>query len=492
MAGAKKIDSNTVGLRLAEEATDDIGVLPGSPVWLPVEPNSYGEFGAQVATTARNPITRSRQRKKGVVTDLDAAAGFQSDFVQKSLYPLMQGFFFADWREKDNAEPTAVTGTGYTVGAAASGFNTNDLVFAEGFTNSVNNGLKVVTGTTGTSVQCAGLTSESSPPSGATVTKVGVQGASGDIGILVGGGDPEITSTNADFTDMGVIPGEWIFIGGDATANKYDTAADNGFARIKTVSANSIILDRQPGVMVTDAGSGKTIRIFTGHVIKNEDDPDLIKCRSYQAERSLGAAGYEYVKGCVANTMEIRVTTADKVTVDFGYIGTDVEYETDPNSPKSGDRPEVPDEDAFNSSSDFSRLRMLNEDTAATLFTYLTELTLTINNGVSPSKSIAQLGAFDVTVGDFVGAGSVTAYFASTDAIQAVRNNDDVSLDFAMTKGNAGWVFDLPLVSLGDGRATVEKDSEVKLPLTMEGAEHPVLRHTMLAVSYPYLPDAAE
>jgi len=257
------------------------------------------------------------------------------------------------------------------------------------------------------------------------------------------------------------------------------------------VAANSIILDRQPGTMVTDAGTGKTIRIFTGHVIKNEDDPDLIKCRSYQAERSLGTAGYEYVKGCVANTMEIRVTTADKVTVDLGFIGIDVEYTAD-GAPKAGTRPDLPDEDAFNSSSDFSRLRMLNEDTDATLFTYLSEMTVTINNGVTPSKSIGQLGAFDVTVGDFVAAGSVTAYFASTDAVQAVRNNDDVSLDFAMTKSNSGWVFDLPLVTLGDGRATVEKDSEVRLPLTMEGAEHPTLHHTMLAVSFAYLPAAAE
>lgn len=492
MAGANKIDSNITGLRYAEEVFGSIGVLPGSPVWNPLEPNSYGEFGPQVSMTARNPITQSRQRKKGLVTDLDATAGFQSDFVQTSLYDLMQGFFFADWREKPNAEPTAVTGTGYTVGASASDYATNDLVFAEGFTNSANNGLKLVTGTTGTSVQVSGLSAEASPPSGAKITKVGIQGASADITVTVSSGEATIGSTAADFTDLNVIPGEWIFIGGDATAELFATAANNGFARVKSVTANAIVLDRQPNTMVTDAGTGKTIRLFVGHLIKNENDPNLIKCRSYQMERSLGTGGYEYVKGAVANTLEIKVTTADKVTVDLGFVGTDAEQRTTGEGAKTGTRPDVPEEDAFNSSSDFSRLRLLNEDTAATLFTYLTEMTVTINNGITPSKSIGTLGAFDVTAGDFVAAGSVTAYFTDVSAVQAVRANNDISLDFAMVKSNSGWVFDVPLISLGDGRATVEKDTEIKLPLTLEGAEHPTLHHTMAGVSFTYLPTAAE
>lgn len=492
MAGANKIDSNITGLRYAEETFGSIGVVPGSPVWKPLEPNSYGEFGPQVSMTARNPITQSRQRKKGLVTDLDATAGFQSDFVQDSLYDLMQGFFFADWREKPNTVPTAVTATGYTVGASASDFATNDLVFAEGFTNTGNNGLKLVTGTTGTSVQVAGLTSEGSPGSDVKLTKVGVQGASGDITVTVTSGEATLGSTAADFTDLGIIPGEWIFIGGDATAELFATAANNGFARVKSVSATAIVLDRQPNTMVTDAGASKTIRLFVGHLIKNESDPNLIKCRSYQMERSLGSAGFEYVKGCVANTLEIKVTTADKVTVDLGFVGIDAEDRTVAEGAKPGTRPGVPDEEAFNSSSDFSRLRMLNEDTAATLFTYLTEMTVTINNNVSPSKAIATLGAFDVTAGDFVAAGSLTAYFSSVEAMRAVRANNDVSLDFALVKGNSGWVFDIPLISLGDGRANVEKDTEIKLPLTMEGAEHPTLNHTMAGGSFTYLPTAAE
>ena len=58
-----KIDSNVTGLAYAEEAS--IGVLPGSPVFYSLEPNSYNPTGAEIKTVARNPINPSRQRKKG-------------------------------------------------------------------------------------------------------------------------------------------------------------------------------------------------------------------------------------------------------------------------------------------------------------------------------------------------------------------------------------------------------------------------------------------
>ncbi len=506
---ANKIDSNVTGLRYAEETA--IKTLPGSPIWYPLEPNSYNDFGGQISTVARNPINPSRQRKKGVTTDLDASGGFATDLTQTNLTRLLQGFFFADIREKLTTAPmngTAVTLTGVTASndtyAAASGlagFLAGDLVLASGFAQAANNGLKqVASSTAGTVVVGDGLVDET-PPAAAKLQKVGFQFGSAEINVDVSGSYPRLVraSGTKDLTTLGLIPGEWVFIGGDATATKFTNAANNGFARVRAVAATYIELDKTAATMVTETGTGKTIRLFFGNVIKNEAAANLIKRRSYQLERTLGqdANGTmsEYLVGAVPNEMSLQIRQADKVTVELGFVAVDNEQRDGSVGVKSGTRPDLVEAPAFNTSSDFSRIKMhlvtAGNANPSPLFAFLTELTLTVNNNVSPNKAVAVLGAFDVSAGTFAVSGSVTAYFADIAAVQAVRNNSDVSLDFALVKNNAGMVWDIPLIALGDGRLNVEQDQPITLPLSIEAAEGPN-KHTLLFNEFPYLPNAAD
>ena len=247
--------SNVTSLAFAEETS--IGVLPVTPTWNPLEPNSYGDFGPEIETVAREPITSDRQRRKGVTVGLTANVAFENDITDTYLPLLMQGFMFADIREKVVLSASAATGTGYTVAANGTDFVAGALLFAEGATIAANNGLKVVTASTGTSVSVAGNSAETIA---ITLREVGFEFASGDAEISVSGGLPSLITTTKDMTAFGLISGEWVFVGGDATANQFANAANIGWARVKSVSANAIVFDKTDQDFFTDDGSGKTIR----------------------------------------------------------------------------------------------------------------------------------------------------------------------------------------------------------------------------------------
>lgn len=643
MVAVNKIDSNQTGLRFAEE--DSLGVLPGSPVWYPMEPNSYADFGGEITTVARNPINASRQRQKGVTVDLDASGGLESDLTQTNFERLSQGFFFADIREKFTTEPmndaaltdVSVDGTDNGYEAAAFGMgsgvsrsvHTGSLLLASGFSNAVNNGLKVVTTVTadtdidvsdtalvdeaaaaGQKVEVVGhqfgtsamnvnatmgdlprlelvglvaatgtLTFGANAGDGESVTignrvytfetgaldaanKVlvgatasdsldnliaAINGAAGagtlyatgtvvnaDVTAAAGAGDtmdvtakksgtvgnliattttvtmgswgnPTLTGgAGQAFDTFGLIPGEWIYIGGDSAGLLFATAANNGWARIKEIESAALVLDKTSGTMVDETGTGLTVQLFWGSVVKNEADPTLIVRRSYQLERSLGAPDdaqptqiqSEYLVGAVSNELSLNFQTADKVTMNLSFVATDNEQRTGVQGLKAGSRPDLVASDAFNTSNHFSRLKLSILDPVdsnpTALFGFVTEFTVTVNNNVSPNKAISVLGAFDVTAGQFNVEGTLTAYFSNVSAVAAVRDNEDVTLDFAIVKDNAGILVDVPLIALGDGRLNVEQDQPITLPLNIPAAADRVFNHTLLMVYFHYLPNAAE
>jgi len=506
-----KIDSNETGLRIVEEQS--LGVLLGTSgdIYYPAEPNSYSDFGGGISTVARNPINEGRQRRKGVVTDLEASGGFQMDLTQKNFLRLAQGYFYADWREKMTTASLWDTGititaatTGpntYTAAAGLDGFQVGELVFASGFTNSGNNGLKTVTAVAAATLTVSEtLTAEGSPPAAAKLETVGFVCDSDDVDVSVVDNLPKLTSTTTDFTDLNLIPGEWVYIGGDTALSMFANAENNGLARVYSVTATELKFDKTEDTMVIEASSGgREIRIFLGHVLKNEATTALVTRRTFQLERTLGEDGVgvmsEYLVGAGCNEASINVPQADKVVVDVSFVATDNEQRTGTVGIKTGTRPAIVPETAFNTSSDFSRIKMGLVDAADSnvtpLFAYLSEMTLTIANNITPDKAVAVLGAFDVSTGTFEVGGSVTAYFADITAVQAVRNNSDVTIDFAMVKDNAGLLFDIPLLSLGNARLQVEQDQSIKLPLELGGAES-ANNHTLLLMEFAYLPTVAE
>lgn len=500
--------SNVTRLSFAEETS--LKVLPGSPVWYDQEPNSYSDFGPDLSMVSRAPIDVGRQQKKGTITDLDAAGGFQIDFTRSNSYRLLQGFFFADARENPTTTPLAsaaipITSTTATTYVAASGlavFNkANLLILARNFAQALNNGLKKVTSAAAGAITTTGLAVEAAPPANASIVAVGLEGAAGDFTMTVSSGVATLGSTAAAFAGLTLIPGQWIYIGGDGAAFAFATCP-RLWARVRSISSTAIVLENCTLQPVADAGAAKTIQIFWGHAIKNEATQALIKRRSYNLERTLGlnSGGVntqaEYLEGAVPNEFTLNVPGQDKVTADLSFVACNSTYADGTTIPvKVGTHVPGSAEDAYNTTSDTKFLRLtvasLNSFDSA-LFAYGTEMTLGINNNVNPSKALGILGALDANPGTFEVTGSMTAYFQYVDALQAVRNNADCSVTLieASAVRQCGYIFDIPLLQLSYDPLQVELNSDIMVPLTVAGAQNKY-GHTLLYEFFEYVPIAA-
>jgi len=530
MAAVNKIDSNVTALRFAEEAT--FKANPGAVNWYDLEPNSYGDFGGNSTLLARNPINAGRQNKKGVITDKDASGALQQDVTQTNFERLLQGFFFADVREKPDttsfgsakividdvttlADTYTASGGDYTAGGG--GFLANDIVLGTGFTESANNGLHVVATVGATAITVDENLVDETPPAAARLTMVGHEFTAGDLSVVVSGDLPTIVSAGGkDLTELGLIPGEFIYVGGDGATKKFFNAVNNGFARVKSVTATVITLDKTESTMVADdgtidgaGGAGQLIRIFCGRVLKNETG-SLITRRTYHLERELGAPDdeepaeiqAEYLEGAVPNEITFNFSTADKLTADLTFVAGDSATVAGDVALRSaaGTVVTVTESDAFNTSSNVVRVNMhviSSTDAAPTpLLGFFEEFTIAISNGVTPNKAIGTIGAFDVSTGNFTVNGSATGYFADVASKAAVEGNSDVTMDVQVVKDNAGITLDIPLIALGGGLLSIESDQPIKVPLNHEAASGAAvdanMDHTLLMVHWDYLPDAAE
>lgn len=495
-----KQDANLVGFYKSRETS--LGVLPASPTWQTREPNSFDDFGGEYTKVARRPFSPSRQRKKGSVVDLDADGGYNEDLTQNNMQSELEEFFFADLRKSPEEVPTAVTATHYAV-ASTVGFVAGSLIIASGYDSPANNGLKQVTAVGAGTISAAGLSVEATATG--KIKVVGHQFAVGalDLTAAVGGA---FVVTGPDLDSFGLLPGQWIFIGGGLVGNSFVTGGVplTGYARIALdgVADGALSFDKSTFTPVADADIDSTVRIFFGDVIKNEDDPDLIKRFSSTVERTLGRDDVgiqsEHLIAAVANEMTWNSPLAALVNLDMSYVAQKAKTRNGTLGPLSRRVGNVIakalGEDGFNTSSNIFRLRLAAIDPVTLnptpAFARVTEWSLTINNNVTSAKAQGVLGGFDTTAGGFDVDGEFTAYFSTVEAIHSVECNYDMTFDAIYAKQNAGIYIDLPLVGLGGGRLDVEMDSAIMLPVETAAAES-AFGHTALIGWFPYLPDVA-
>ena len=479
MTAPASISSNVSGVSIAKESTPK--VLPGTPIWRAQEPNSYGDTGEKITVISRTPINDLRKNLKGGTTDRESNAGYNTDITQDNMKYLLEGLFCQAPFEKTDTQGingsvvpiTSVATTGLYNAASGLAFVVNDLVLASGFTNAANNGfghVTAVTGATQVDTDIATVT-ESSPPATAKVQKVGFQFATADVVAASAGGVLTLTSTIKDMTDFDLEIGEWIFIGDTANA-AYSFPGCSGYARVLSVSTNVITCDKLTSTFSDGTATGKTIRIFFGTTYQDiRDATDAIEI-TYQVERQLGNDGAgiqsQYIRGCYADKLAVKIPTAGKIDADLTFVALDTEIVPGSTGIKAGTRVAIPNQEFVNTSSNVYRMALnLIDNTLApaSQFAHISEVNFDIDNGYKPAKAIGTVGAFDVTSGNFTVKGTLNGYFSTLAAIQAIADNDDVTLDVIIAKHNAGFVIDFPLLTLGGGNLQIAVNEKSKFRL---------------------------
>jgi hypothetical protein len=497
----EKQDSNNVGLFVTREASNR--TLEASPIFITREPNDFDDLGGEYTKVARRPFNPSRQRKKGGLVDLDADGGWNEDVTQNNMLDVIDAFCFAAQRKKGySANVAAVSATDdYTVDSSTD-MLVGSIVLGAGFTETANNGIHVLNGITdATHVSTGDALVDEAAGASKTLTVVGYQFPAADVVATLVGGTFVLTSATIDPTTFGLIPGEWLFIGGQAAGNRLGAAAAlTGYARLKEATADALIFDKTTFTAAADDGADTTLQIFFGTVIRNEDDPDLIVKYTHTVERTLGrdedGRHSEYIDGFVYNELTWNSPLSDKVNVDVKGIGATHNTRTGLEGPlcEDGSASIVAalGEDFFNTSSNVYRLRMALLDEATLnptpLFARVSEFSVKINNNVSGNKAQGTLGSFDTTAGGFDVDLEATAYFSHVSGIQSIPDNADVTFDAIYSKQNAAIVIDLPLLSNGGGRLEIEMDAPIMIPLESPAAESD-FGHTVLFTFLPYVPD---
>ena len=480
--------------------------------WRLLEPNTIGAFGANITTVSRSPISRNRQRRKGTVTDLDSSIEFESDLTLSAFRDFLEGFVFAIGINSDVtniASTAAVMATdAYTVAALvaaqAAKLNQRTLLWASGFVNNANNGLKSVDANIAAGALAISVSED----------LVGEAGASGLLSLagyrIPAAGNPTWTYAGTQATlagvagigttlaDLGLTPGQFVHIGsvasaGDAILNGFEDAAVNdmvGYARVRSIAAGSVVFDKVSDALQETSSGAAAVDILFGEFVRNvaTDDTSFVE-RSFQFEvdfPGLGAGGvseYQYALGNLCNTLGFNLPLSDKATLALAFIGTDTENPVLAAFRKAGAGAAVSPEfaAAFNTSADIARLRIADTDEAG-LTTDFKSLSLNLNNNVSPEKTVGRLGPRYINAGNFFVDIEAQLIFTNGDVIERIRSNATVTMDFILRNENGVILVDIPSMNLGGGGREFPVNESVLINLTAEAYRDNLL-DTSLGVS---------
>jgi hypothetical protein len=288
------------------------------------------DYGVKPDETFEQPATITGDSLIGKPLNLKTAVGgpVRGEFAFKQIDWMYEMAFLAAYQltpEADGANIPSVTAVTdlFTTDNGAT-FTAGDLVEASGFTNAANNGTFVAiagSGQNALKIGAGGTLADETPPAGARLKVIGVEGASGDI---------TATALGLGSTAMDWSARPWIKAGmqckiggaaGGAAGLRFATVADNRFASVVAKTATALSLVDLGGSWAVDAGAGKTIRVYFGDFLNR----GLIATAPFETHEMAyleqGAPVHMRYSDLAGNTFQQNLQRNSRIEATLGIVG---------------------------------------------------------------------------------------------------------------------------------------------------------------------------
>jgi hypothetical protein len=388
---------------------------------------------------------------------------------------VLQSLFRSTWvntpfRDNDGVADSAITdvtaSTGVVTVANGSTFAVGHLVRTTGFGNAANNGLNRCTTASATvpAFSAATLADEGSPAAGARMKVVGFEGASGDIEAVADG----LESTTLDFTTLGLLVGGWIKIGGTGAGFRFGTAACNNWARVIAIAQHKLTLDNLPTGWATDAGTGKTVRVFFGDQLKNG-----VTRKSLTVERGfLGQDVPSYIiqGGMVAGQGEFTFATEQKITAQVTFSGLSGQLTTTPLDASPDPAPREPI-----MASNVNVGRIAEGGVAVAGPNFIRSASISINRNLRVDTAVGHVGGVDIGNGGCDVSVSIETFFGSGAMLTKLLEGTPSNINIRAAKNGRATIFAVPRLTFTDGSPSAgAKNQRVTVPLQSMASMDPL------------------
>lgn len=406
-------------------------------VWQNEQPNEITAYNADYTSVSRNPISMNRAARKGTVSDIEVAPGFQTDVTISTAEYWIPPFLYSRW----------TGGNTLTGNFTAAG----EVTLSESFTAPYDLYVMV------DGKKYSALKASNSDPDKLIID--GITTDSGAASVEIIGGKPEIAYASGILTitdntfDFPV--GSQIFITG------------KGFARIrKKISATEYEIDNHD--ISSPIVATVTDVYFSSFVSNVSQDSDLFERTqmTFEARFNTDPVTYQYARAVEANQLTVNAPLTDKMTMDMTFIAQEMQTVTEA-LPGAGHVDYLRDE-ALNTVTNISRVRIADLDDKG-LSTYMKDVTLTINNNAQGEKVLGKMGSAFTSLGDLEVTVSTETVMTDASVLQAIENNTSVDFTLACKNGDGALLFNIPTATISNGAKSMNRGEKVKISTDLTG-----------------------